>query len=173
VSTVNVHEPVPDGIATWQCHGVTFGDRLRSVRKERGLRGVQLADLTGLDSSSISRWERNQRNPGSAELGKLAKALGVTERWLLTGEPPKIPTLTVGGPPNGEAALEMVLAEHGVWPDDFPVALADQITATLRTEAHAPEGRDRPASVWRLRLSQLVRARGSPRTPVRVIGAKR
>lgn len=40
-----------------------FGDRLKELRIKRGLNQEQLAQQLGISSSSISMYERNQREP--------------------------------------------------------------------------------------------------------------
>lgn len=63
-----------------------FAKRLRHVREEvRGLTQTQLSALTGLPSTSISHFEKEDgtRRPSFDNLRALAKALEVTTDFLL------------------------------------------------------------------------------------------
>lgn len=62
----------------------TFGGRLGAIMIDRGLNIAKLADITGIDIGRV-RWlcYGPGAGPCSAELSKLAKALGVYESTLL------------------------------------------------------------------------------------------
>lgn len=62
----------------------TFGERLRTARKQARLNQEQLAAKAGLSQTTISDIERG-RNEGSRDVVALARALGVGAEWLLTG----------------------------------------------------------------------------------------
>ncbi len=66
---------------------MTFGDRLRDIRKQRGLTQAELAEISGVSQQLISKLERTRAKTSSAA-SKLAKALGVDVKWLLFGEYP-------------------------------------------------------------------------------------
>ena len=55
-----------------------FGQRIRALRKERGLSQEQLAELSGLDRTYISGIERGLRNVALRNIEALAQALGVS-----------------------------------------------------------------------------------------------
>ena len=55
----------------------SFGEKLRELRKAKGLSQQQLADATGLSQNAISQWEANAREPGWSAVQALATALGV------------------------------------------------------------------------------------------------
>ncbi|MBI5713964.1 MAG: helix-turn-helix transcriptional regulator [Chloroflexi bacterium] len=55
-----------------------FGERLRSLRKERGLSQEALAELSGLDRTYVSGIERGIRNVALRNIEALAKALRVS-----------------------------------------------------------------------------------------------
>lgn len=141
----------------WQHAGMTFGSRLKEARKGRGLTAVELGELAGVSNSGISRWEQGKRAPGGVYVAKLAKALGVTERWLVSGEGPREPGPVVVETPVGRAALETVLFVYD-WPD-IAIEVVDEIASSLRSEAEMNGGRERPASAWRLRIGQMLRER--------------
>ena len=55
-----------------------FGNRIRTLRKERGLSQEDLAELSGLDRTYISGIERGLRNVALRNIAALAQALGVS-----------------------------------------------------------------------------------------------
>jgi DNA-binding XRE family transcriptional regulator len=62
-----------------------FGDRVRTLRKERGLSQEQLAERTGLHRTYIGGIERGERNVSLINIVRLAKALEVSPSDLLQG----------------------------------------------------------------------------------------
>jgi transcriptional regulator with XRE-family HTH domain len=164
LSSVNPPLGRAKALAAWQHAAMSFGVRLKEARKARGLTAVELGELADVDNSSVSRWENGKRAPGGAFVQRLAKALGVTERWLMSGEGPREPGAVSLETPLGLNALEAVLFSYD-WPD-IPVEIVDEVTAALRAEA-AASGRERPASVWRLRIGQTLRERAPKRRPSR------
>ena len=63
--------------------GGTFGDRLRELRKERGMQQRELGDLHNLSSSAIGSYERNLREPTLELLLQLSEYFGVSVDYLL------------------------------------------------------------------------------------------
>lgn len=66
---------------------MTTGDRIKSARGKRGLTQQQLASIIGAKQNEVSRWEAGS-TPRADTAVKLADALDVRERWLITGEGP-------------------------------------------------------------------------------------
>jgi transcriptional regulator with XRE-family HTH domain len=62
----------------------TVGQRLRRLRKERGLSERELA-APGVSNAYVSRIENGARNPSLSAIRKLAAKLGVTALYLETG----------------------------------------------------------------------------------------
>lgn len=62
---------------------MTIGSRIREARKERGMTAASLAEKTGQDAPTISRWENDRREPDANHLRVLCDALGVTADYLL------------------------------------------------------------------------------------------
>ena len=56
--------------------------RLKEVRKRRGLKMVELAEMTGLTPAAICHFETTSRQPTLPSLCRLAVALGVTSDYL-------------------------------------------------------------------------------------------
>ena len=57
---------------------VTFGEKLRQLRREKGLTQEAFADLCGLDRTYISGLERGKRNPSLNAIHCMAEALEVS-----------------------------------------------------------------------------------------------
>ena len=64
---------------------VRFGNRVRELRKRKGLSQEGLALESGLDRSYVGGVERGERNISLENIEKLAKALGVTAAALMRG----------------------------------------------------------------------------------------
>ncbi len=62
---------------------LTFGDRLRAVRKARGLTYQTLADKAGMGKSTLVFYEKKGTLPNVATLELICKALKVSASDLL------------------------------------------------------------------------------------------
>ncbi len=60
-----------------------ISERLRHLINSRELTQKELAEKAGVTESAMSYYVKGIRKPGSAVLGRLAKALGVTTDYLL------------------------------------------------------------------------------------------
>lgn len=62
----------------------TFSKRLRDLRESKSMTQDELADAAGVTKASVSRYERHEttRIP-SAIVDRLARALNVSDEWLL------------------------------------------------------------------------------------------
>ena len=60
-----------------------FGDKLRELRKQKGLSQEGLALKSGLHRTYISDIERGSRNLSLKNIEKIAKALGLATKSLL------------------------------------------------------------------------------------------
>ena len=67
----------------------TFGNRLKALRKSKGLNQTQLAEKIGVSLLTLFRWEKDERQPRMNEIKALAKALCVSEADLLHDTPEK------------------------------------------------------------------------------------
>ena len=62
---------------------VSFGERLREIRKEKGLTQDALAQLLGTSKQVLSRYETGQRSPKISQVQEYAKKLGVSAEYLM------------------------------------------------------------------------------------------
>ena len=62
---------------------VEFGQRLREIRKKRGLEQARLAEMARVPSSSISHFERGKHKPSFDTLVRLAYQLDVSIDYLV------------------------------------------------------------------------------------------
>lgn len=69
---------------------VNFGERLRTLRKSRGLTQAQLSELLGGSKMMISSYESGTRFPPYPTLVKLANIYSVTTDYLLGAEKQKM-----------------------------------------------------------------------------------
>lgn len=64
----------------------TIGARVRDTRHAQELTREQLAARAGVTHSTVYRIERGTNRPNLDTLFKLAGALGVDPKWLLSGD---------------------------------------------------------------------------------------
>ena len=64
----------------------TFGDRLAAARDAAGLDQKQMAERLGVKLGTYRNWEDDASEPRANRLTMLAGMLGVSMRWLMTGE---------------------------------------------------------------------------------------
>ncbi|GAA4277915.1 helix-turn-helix domain-containing protein [Aquimarina mytili] len=60
----------------------TFGNRLKNIRTEKGIKREELASLIGTSSAIIGRYERNERTPSIDIAMNIAQALNVSLDFL-------------------------------------------------------------------------------------------
>ena len=58
-------------------------DRLNEALIMRGMTAAELANATGLNKSSLSRYLTGENIPRSKAIGKMAQALNVSPAWIL------------------------------------------------------------------------------------------
>ncbi|MBO7214292.1 MAG: helix-turn-helix transcriptional regulator [Clostridia bacterium] len=59
------------------------GERIKSLRIEKGIGQNKLAEDLGLSNASISYWETGKQIPSAEVIYKLAKYFGVSADYLL------------------------------------------------------------------------------------------
>ena len=64
-----------------------FGERIKEMRKERGITSYEMADKLGISRNTLTNWERGEKEPHAVEiLEEMAKILQVPLKNLLAGE---------------------------------------------------------------------------------------
>lgn len=79
----------PEAVAELElmAHRFRIGAQLSVLRHRSGLSQTQLAELTGIDQSEISRIERGANNPTEDTLARLARALHAELAVVPVGTP--------------------------------------------------------------------------------------
>ena len=80
--------PLEETIDSFQYDDVrdekAIGERLRTLRKERGLTARDIADEIGVSYTTIYRWENGDRIPDGFNMGKLMNVLGVRMKDIIS-----------------------------------------------------------------------------------------
>ena len=63
---------------------VKFGKKVQKIRKERGISQEKLAAAVGIHRNHMGRIERGETNPGLPLINKIARALRVKTKDLLS-----------------------------------------------------------------------------------------
>jgi len=63
---------------------MTFANRLKSIRMQRGFTQQALGDALGVSKSIISQYEKGKKKPGSATLVALARVFGVHTEYFFS-----------------------------------------------------------------------------------------
>ncbi|GAA6206986.1 helix-turn-helix transcriptional regulator [Cognatishimia sp. WU-CL00825] len=93
----------------WYAQDVaTFGDRLQAAREHVSMSQALLAKRIGVKKITYCAWEQDQSEPRANKLQMLSGLLGVSMRWLLTGEGQDLGAPDVK--PEAQSKLE-ILAE--------------------------------------------------------------
>lgn len=61
----------------------TLGMMISSLRKEKGMTQLQLAEIMGVTDKAVSKWERDLSAPDVNSIPKLAETFGVTVDELM------------------------------------------------------------------------------------------
>ena len=62
---------------------MTLGERIASLRKEKGLSQEALGELVGVTRQAVSKWENGTSDPSTSNLCALAKLYGIPVEELL------------------------------------------------------------------------------------------
>lgn len=113
-----------------------FAERLRELRKAKGLSQPEFAQAFNIASGTISMWETGKRQPDFDTLQKLAKFFGVTADYLLGSEDEK----SSGAPELKDVYFNFAkrAQDNGLDPADIELILA---TAERLRNKNKPEGK--------------------------------
>lgn len=82
--------------------GATVGDRIRAARGVLGMTQDALARAVGVSRSAVAQWETERAGQVSANLTRVAAALGIGVEALLTG------TEAISGQPENATELALL-----------------------------------------------------------------
>ncbi len=68
---------------------MSIGERIISLRKQRGISQYQLAQSLGISRQAVSKWENDQSSPDTLNLIKLAELLDTNVEYLANGTDPQ------------------------------------------------------------------------------------
>ena len=72
-----------DSLPEIDIHFTSFGERLRELRKEKGLSQDEFAQMLGTSKQILRRYELGQRSPNIEQVSKYAEKLKVSVDYLL------------------------------------------------------------------------------------------
>ena len=101
------------------------GEKIREIRKERGLNQDQLAELASLNRVTVAKYESGKVEPGAHALSKIADALEVSTDVLLgrSDEPPEHEQQAIQTTPQIRIVSGMMM--------NLPKEVQDQIVAIV------------------------------------------
>lgn len=87
----------------------TVGKRIATLRKNKGFKQEELAEMLGVSGQAVSKWENDQTCPDISLLPQLAKILGITVDELLSGKQEALPAVQVLPEDRRKDIKDMVL----------------------------------------------------------------
>ena len=88
---------------------ITIGKRIAALRREKGMKQDDLAQMLEVSAQAVSKWENDQTCPDISLLPKLAKILGVSVDELLSGKQEPKPVVTLVPEEQRKDIKEMML----------------------------------------------------------------
>lgn len=88
---------------------VHVGQRIRMIRKDRGMSQSELADALGITFQQVQKYERGFNRISASKMFEAAKALDVPPAWFFEG----LEDMPQGAGPEDAAVREMVNTEEG------------------------------------------------------------
>lgn len=89
-----------------------FRQRLVKTIKERGYNESKLAKLTDISPSTIANYRNGVTQPDKSKLKLICEALGVSVKWMLTGEEDE--NMTSENTPGYKKADQFILSDSGI-----------------------------------------------------------
>lgn len=141
---------------------MTIGKRIAALRRKKGLRQDDLAQMLEVSPQAVSKWENDQSCPDISLLPKLAKVLGVSVDELLSGKQESQPVVTLV--PEGqrkdikELMLRIVMDSHDgdKMRVNLPMALV-QLAMEIGIQMPQISGNDALKSIDWIQIIELVR----------------
>jgi transcriptional regulator with XRE-family HTH domain len=95
----------------------TIAERIRDLRKSKGLTQSELAEKLNLTDKAVSKWESGEGEPNIGALADLAVVLDTTTDYLLTGKKPVEKTVVISK--KEQAAKEDIIELASYFYGDF------------------------------------------------------
>lgn len=101
----------------------SIGQRIRKRRRDRKLTQRALAEVTGVDVTTVTRWEKDLFRPDEEKIAQMAQPLGVSAAWIAFGDEggalretpaPFMLELSVIGRVEAGAWREAVASDHPI-----------------------------------------------------------
>jgi transcriptional regulator with XRE-family HTH domain len=104
--TPETETPETETLEGWFAEGTaTLGDRIAAARRAAGMSEAECARRLGVLADTLGAWEADQGEPRANRLQMLAGVLGVSLRWLITGQGEGPDAARAGVGPDARAAL--------------------------------------------------------------------
>lgn len=103
---------------------IGYGEKIKNLRKEKGLTQEQLADLINIGRSALSLYEIEARQPDPETLKNIANALNVSTDYLLGRSP--IRQLSID-----DQNIENMELREGKKADEIPSDRIEEISKAL------------------------------------------
>lgn len=91
----------------------SLNERIKNLRKEKGLTQGRLADMLGITDKAVSKWEVGEANPDLALLPKIAEVFGVTLDYLILGKKEE-PAISLDDMDSEKRALYLIKKDDAV-----------------------------------------------------------
>ena len=129
-----------------------IGDRIRQIRKEKGMTQTDLAKTLRINPGSVSRLESGENNPADRTVELICREFHVREEWLRQGTGPmmeekprdevlasKLEEILTAGPEDFRRRLISVLVNLPSEKWEVLEEIAGQVQETGTTEADSAE----------------------------------
>ncbi|MCI9596635.1 MAG: hypothetical protein HFE75_04925 [Firmicutes bacterium] len=101
---------------------MTVLERIYYELDKQGLRPARLCEAVGISSGLLSTWKKRGTEPGAKYIPSIAEFLGVSEKYLLTGEE-VTDTEAMAEKLHKDPSLKMLFdAADGAAPEDLELA---------------------------------------------------
>ena len=137
--------------------GDIINNRIKEIRKAKGLTGAEFGKKIGVSGSAISMWESGSRGIPESAILSICREFGVNEVWLRTGQgEPFLATdraaelgalvrqRLVDSPPSLQTALVTALLRFDPQGPEWAIVerIYDSVAAELASRPPAPVGAD-------------------------------
>lgn len=104
---------------------MTFGERLKEARLKKKLTQEELAKQIGVAKSTLTGYEKGNREPDFFKIQKLTSILDVNADYLLGVE---------------DTSLEKTIKKYELLNDEYKILIDNQINQLLEIQQKAKEG---------------------------------